>query len=243
VLGLFGAISLFAALYVLFRSQRAAAALTPDDERQIRTLLAASGERDSLGYFATRRDKAVIFSPSGKGAVTYRVVAGVCLASGDPLGDTEAWGPAIEAWLEQARAYAWRPAVMGASEEGATAYTRAGLRAIELGDEAIIHVGEFTLDGRDMRPVRQAVNRVPGPGTPSASAGTPTSPPPRWPASSTSPPAGGTPRPSAVSRWRSAGSATPPTAAAFWSRRSTPTVARRRCCRSPRGAPPACHST
>jgi lysyl-tRNA synthetase class 2 len=160
VLGLFGAISLFAALYMLFRSQRAQAALTPDGERQIRTLLAASGERDSLGYFATRRDKAVIFSPSGKGAVTYRVVAGVCLASGDPIGDVEAWAPAIEAWLEQARAYAWRPAVMGASEEGATAYTRAGLRAIELGDEAIIHVRGFTLDGRDMRPVRQAANRV-----------------------------------------------------------------------------------
>jgi lysyl-tRNA synthetase class 2 len=160
VLGLFGAISLFAALYVLFRSQRAAAALTPDDERKVRTLLAASGERDSLGYFATRRDKAVIFSPSGKGAVTYRVVTGVCLASGDPLGDVEAWGPAIEAWLEQSRAYAWRPAVMGASEEGATAYTRAGLRAIELGDEAIIHVDRFALDGREMRPVRQAVNRV-----------------------------------------------------------------------------------
>ena len=34
------------------------------------------------------------------------------------------------------------------------------MRVIELGDEAIIHVGQFTLDGRDMRPVRQAVNRV-----------------------------------------------------------------------------------
>jgi lysyl-tRNA synthetase class 2 len=160
VLGLFGAISLFAAMYALFRSQRAGAALTADEERRVRALLAASGERDSLGYFATRRDKAVTFSPTGKGAVTYRVVAGVCLASGDPIGDPEAWGPAIDAWLEQTRAYAWTPAVMGASEEGATAYARAGLRVIELGDEAIVHVRDFALDGREMRPVRQAVNRV-----------------------------------------------------------------------------------
>src|SRR5256714_4871790 len=49
---------------------------------------------------------------------------------------------------------------MGGSEEGATAYARAGLRVIELGDEAILHVREFSLDGREMRPVRQAVNRV-----------------------------------------------------------------------------------
>jgi lysyl-tRNA synthetase class 2 len=160
VLGLLGAVALFAALYALLRSQRAAASLTPDDERRIRALLLDDGERDSLGYFATRRDKAVVFSPSGKAAITYRIVIGVTLASGDPIGDREAWGPAIEAWLDQAREYAWTPAVMGASEEAATAYTRAGLRALELGDEAIIHVRQFTLDGRDMRPIRQAVNRV-----------------------------------------------------------------------------------
>ncbi|GAA1817776.1 bifunctional lysylphosphatidylglycerol synthetase/lysine--tRNA ligase LysX [Planosporangium flavigriseum] len=160
VLGLFGAISLFASLYVLFRSQLAAAALAPAEERKVRALLAESGERDSLGYFATRRDKSVIFSPTGKAAITYRVVGGVCLASGDPLGDPEAWGPAIASWLEMCRAYAWTPAVMGAGEEGATAYARAGLRVIELGDEAIIHVRDFSLEGREMRPVRQAANRV-----------------------------------------------------------------------------------
>ncbi|OLB65824.1 MAG: lysine--tRNA ligase [Actinobacteria bacterium 13_2_20CM_2_72_6] len=160
LLGLFGGIALFIALAVLLRSQRQSAALTPHEEERIRTLLAASGDRDSLGYFATRRDKAVVFSPTGKAAVTYRVVNGVSLASGDPIGDPEAWGPAIRSWLDTARAYSWTPAVMGASEEGATAYARAGLRVIELGDEAILHVREFSLDGRDMRPVRQAVNRV-----------------------------------------------------------------------------------
>ncbi len=160
VLGFFGGIALFAALGVLFRSQRLSAQLRPAEEERVRALLAEYGERDSLGYFATRRDKAVIFSPSGKAAVTYRVVAGVTLASGDPLGDPEAWGPAIEAWLGQAKEYAWTPAVMGASEAGATAFARAGLRAIELGDEAILDVDEFTLDGREMRPVRQAVHRV-----------------------------------------------------------------------------------
>ncbi len=160
LLGLFGGIALFAALGVLLRSQRQAAALRPEEEERIRLLLARYGDRDSLGYFATRRDKTAVFSPSGKAAVTYRVVNGVTLASGDPIGDPEAWSPAIEAWLDLALRYAWTPAVMGASEEGATAYARAGLHAIELGDEAIVHVRRFSLDGRDMRPVRQAANRV-----------------------------------------------------------------------------------
>ncbi|MFE3588677.1 bifunctional lysylphosphatidylglycerol synthetase/lysine--tRNA ligase LysX [Streptomyces niveus] len=159
-LGLFGALALLAAAATLFRSQRMEAALHGDEEPRIRALLGAYGSQDSLGYFATRRDKAVIFSPSGKAAVTYRVETGVCLASGDPLGDREAWTPAIEAWLDVARHHAWAPAVMGASEDGATAYARAGLGAIQLGDEAILRVDRFDLGGRDMRVTRQAVNRV-----------------------------------------------------------------------------------
>lgn len=160
LLGLGGAIAIFAALWALFRSQRTIAGLTVDEEQRVRELLAAHGERDSLGYFATRRDKSAVFSSTGKAAITYRVVNGVSLASGDPVGDPEAWGPVIDEWLAMNRTYAWTPAVMGASEEGATAYARSGLRALELGDEAILHVAAFTLEGREMRQVRQAVNRV-----------------------------------------------------------------------------------
>lgn len=160
LLGLLGALALLAAIVVLFRSQRAGNALTGHDESALRGLLARSGGDDSLGYFATRRDKAVVFAPSGKAAVTYRVEVGVCLASGDPIGDEEAWPHAIDAWLELATAYGWTPAVMGASETGATAYARAGLSVIQLGDEAIVRTREFDLAGREMRQVRQAVNRV-----------------------------------------------------------------------------------
>ncbi|WP_328552124.1 MULTISPECIES: bifunctional lysylphosphatidylglycerol synthetase/lysine--tRNA ligase LysX [unclassified Streptomyces] len=160
VLGLFGALALLNAAATLFRSQRLVAALHGDEETRIRALLQAYGGEDSLGYFATRRDKAVVFSPSGKAAVTYRVEAGVCLASGDPVGDREAWPHAIGAWLDIARRYAWAPAAMGASEEGAKAFARAGLGALQLGDEAILHIAGFDLSGRDMRGTRQAVNRV-----------------------------------------------------------------------------------
>ncbi|MFF7233769.1 phosphatidylglycerol lysyltransferase domain-containing protein [Streptomyces sioyaensis] len=151
---------LVAVLWAAFRSVRRTEALTADDEERLRGLLARHGDRDSLGYFALRRDKSVLFSPSGKAAVTYRVVGGVSLASGDPLGDPEAWPGAIEGWLAEAREHGWAPAVMGASEEGGTIYARHGLDALELGDEAIVETAEFTLAGRAMRTVRQAYNRI-----------------------------------------------------------------------------------
>ncbi len=134
--------------------------LSPASERQVRELLDRFGDRDSLGYFALRRDKAVIFSSSGKAAVAYRVVGSVTLAAADPLGDPEAWPGAIAAWLAEAERYAWIPGVIGASEQGAIAYRRAGLDALELGDEAVLDLSTFSLEGRSMRGVRQAVNRV-----------------------------------------------------------------------------------
>ncbi|WP_407651588.1 bifunctional lysylphosphatidylglycerol synthetase/lysine--tRNA ligase LysX [Actinoplanes sandaracinus] len=160
VLGFFGALTLLTAFAVLLRSQRAAASMDVQQEHRVRKLIEAYGQDDSLGYFATRRDKEVVFAPSGRAAITYRVVGGVSLASGDPIGERQAWGAAIGAWLQEAREYAWTPAVMGAGEAGATAYSRAGLRILEIGDEAILHAADFSLEGREMRQVRQAVARV-----------------------------------------------------------------------------------
>jgi lysyl-tRNA synthetase class 2 len=156
-----GVFTLVATIYVFLRSAQPRARLAAADAVKIRALLDRHGDRDSLGYFALRDDKSVIWSPSGKAGVCYRVVAGVMLASGDPLGDPEAWPGAIAEFLSEAARHAWRPAVMGCSELGAEVWCREGdLTALELGDEAIVNAGEFSLSGRQMRNVRQMVNRV-----------------------------------------------------------------------------------
>ncbi|MFF2505286.1 phosphatidylglycerol lysyltransferase domain-containing protein [Streptomyces sp. NPDC058067] len=160
VINILSTLLLLAVVYAAFRSRKAVDPLTPDDEAKLRALLDKGGDRDSLGYFALRREKSVVWSPTAKAAVAYRVVGGVSLASGDPIGDPEAWPGAIEPWLMEAREHGWIPAVMGASEEAGTIYARHGFDALELGDEAIVETADFTLEGRAMRTVRQAYNRV-----------------------------------------------------------------------------------
>jgi lysyl-tRNA synthetase class 2 len=156
-----GAFTLVVTIYLFFRSAQPRARLAAADAVKIRELLEKHGDRDSLGYFALRDDKSVIWSPSGKAGICYRVVAGVMLAAGDPLGDPEAWPGAIAEFLEEAGRHAWRPAVMGCSELGAEVWCREGdLTALELGDEAIVNIADFSLSGRPMRNVRQMVNRV-----------------------------------------------------------------------------------
>jgi len=156
-----GIFTLLVTAYLFLRPAEPRARLGRADADRIRELLGKQGDRDSLGYFALRDDKSVIWSSTGKAAVCYRVVSGVMLASGDPIGDPEAWPGAIGPFLDEAARHAWAPAVMGCSELGAEVWCReGGLTALELGDEAIVNTADFSLSGRPMRNVRQMVNRV-----------------------------------------------------------------------------------
>ncbi|WP_433328533.1 bifunctional lysylphosphatidylglycerol synthetase/lysine--tRNA ligase LysX [Spirillospora sp. CA-294931] len=146
--------------WALFRPGRRDPVLTPSEEIPARALLAEYGDQDSLGYFALRRDKDFITAPNGKAGIAYRVEGAVSLASGDPLGDPESWDQAIEAWLGECRAHAWIPGAVSVGERAAHIYRRHGFDALELGDEAIIDLTDFNLEGREMRQVRQAVRRV-----------------------------------------------------------------------------------
>jgi len=158
--GAISALALVAAALIFLRSARAKGYLTAQDELDVRRLLLHAGEHDSLGYFATRHDKSVIFDPARTSAITYRVLYNVSLASADPVGPMSAWPAAISAWLAESRSFGWFPAVLSASEEGARAYVAAGLKALPLGDEAIIDTETFTIEGPTMQPVRRAVHRV-----------------------------------------------------------------------------------
>lgn len=134
--------------------------MTPAEHTRLRGLLEQWGWVDSLSYFATRDDRAVVFSRTGRSAVSYRVIGGVSFAAGDPLGHPDDWPQAVAAWLEEARSYGWAPANLGCSERGAEVFHGAGLDVLEVGDEAVLHVAEFTLEGRAMRGVRHAVSRA-----------------------------------------------------------------------------------
>jgi lysyl-tRNA synthetase class 2 len=158
--GAFGLLAIGAAAVLLLRPGTRLPRQTEDDERRLRELLHRYGDADSLGYFALRGDKSLMWAPSGKAAVAYRVINAVSLAGGDPIGDPSAWPEAIDAWLADCAAHGWTPAVLACGNTGGKAYRRAGLDVIELGDEATLDVATFSLNGRPMRTVRQAVNRM-----------------------------------------------------------------------------------
>jgi lysyl-tRNA synthetase, class II len=113
---------------------------------------------DTLAPFALRADKDWFFT--GRTVIAYRVIGGIALVSGDPIGPPEDAEAALDAFLARARARGWHVAVLGASRRYLQAYCDRGLHPVYHGDEAVIDIGRFSLDGRPMRAARQATHRV-----------------------------------------------------------------------------------
>ncbi len=130
-----------------------------DDRRRARVLVRAYGH-DSLAFFALRRDKAWFFSDDNRAFLSFRVIGGVALVSGDPVGASDAVAALIRRFSAYAHANGWRVAILAAGEELLPLYRSLGLRAFPLGREAVVRPDAFSLEGRAIRKVRQSVHRA-----------------------------------------------------------------------------------
>jgi lysyl-tRNA synthetase, class II len=149
----------FFSLYFWLRPFGHAVAQTVGERRMARSLVDAYGS-DSLDFFALRRDKSYLFSPSRRAFLAYRVVAGTALVSGDPVGDDAEIDELLGELRRLARTHGWRIAVVGVSGEQLERYRALGLKPVPIGDEAVLRPQEFSLEGRAIRKVRQSVSRL-----------------------------------------------------------------------------------
>jgi lysyl-tRNA synthetase class 2 len=132
----------------------------PDSARARAHRLVARYGDDSLSFFKLRKDLHYLFSADRRAFLGYRISRGVLVVSGDPVGPTDAIGDLVKELFAFAEDHGLRVAVAGASATLADIYRHAGMRAIYIGDEAIIDTASFSLEGRAVRKVRQSVTRI-----------------------------------------------------------------------------------
>jgi lysyl-tRNA synthetase class 2 len=154
-----GVILLLRATYLWLRPLTERVHQTVAERRTARALVERYG-RDSLAFFALRRDKNYFISESHHSFLAYRVVGGTALISGDPIGDETEFEGLLTDFLRETREKGWRTAVLSASEEMVGLYRSLGLRAVEIGREAVVRPDVFSLEGRPIRKVRQSVTRL-----------------------------------------------------------------------------------
>ncbi len=144
-------------LWLVFRPFVVRGSTTDEERRHART--SSTPGRDTLAHFALRKDKRYFFAPDGQAMLAYAYVNGYALVSGDPIG-------------APARSARWSTASSptaadrdGGSRSGRPRGRHEPLRArgfagVYLGDEAIIHCRDFTLQGPGMKAARAAVSKV-----------------------------------------------------------------------------------
>ncbi len=158
LLPLLGVVTLVSALSLLLRPVVEGLRRGPSDVDRVRAVLRRGTCTDTLAYFSLRSDKSYFFS--GGAVVAYRYLWNLGLVSGDPVGAPNQQASAMEAFMGYARSLGWGTAILAGSEELGPAYRDLGFRSFYIGDEAVLDLSEFTLEGRPIRKVRQACHRM-----------------------------------------------------------------------------------
>jgi lysyl-tRNA synthetase, class II len=129
-------------------------------ERQLTRDLVRAWGVDTLAPFVLRGDKSYFFDANEQAFLAYKVVGGVAIVSGDPVGPPDRFSDLVGSFIEFAHTRGWRLAILGVSEHALDLYARHGLHALYHGDEAVIDTNAFSLEGRAIRKVRQSVHRL-----------------------------------------------------------------------------------
>jgi len=92
--------------------------------------------------------------------LAYRMLGGTAVVSGDPVGSAEAVPVVLAQLLAKVHDGGGRVALYGCSARHLATYREFGLRAICVGEEAVVDPASFGLEGRAVRKLRQSVNRM-----------------------------------------------------------------------------------
>ena len=124
--------------------------------RQLLERYATSG----IAYFHLLDDKRYFFSEAGDAFIGYRVVAGTAVALGEPVGAEAAVPVVARQFGSYCEMNGWRIAFHQVTGPGADTLRAVGFKALKIGEEAIVPVQEFSLDGKAFKHVRNACNRL-----------------------------------------------------------------------------------
>jgi lysylphosphatidylglycerol synthetase-like protein (DUF2156 family) len=97
---------------------------------------------------------------AGDSVIAYAVYAGVCLVSPDPIGPEAERDQVWSSFRAFADAHGWTLAVLGAGEDWLPTYRTSGMHDLYLGDEGVVDLTRFSLQGGRNKGLRQAVNRI-----------------------------------------------------------------------------------
>jgi phosphatidylglycerol lysyltransferase len=115
--------------------------------------------RTSLARFTLLPDKAYFFSPGGT-MFAFVHKGRVALVLGDPIGPEPDLAEALKAFKDHCSRNDWLPAFYQVQPDYLDLYRSIGLDALMIGQEAIVDLSAFTLEGKAGKEFRTTLNKM-----------------------------------------------------------------------------------
>jgi lysylphosphatidylglycerol synthetase-like protein (DUF2156 family) len=133
-------------------------AVTVGSRSQVRDLLATGG--GSLSYPVTWSGNSYWFTDDHRAAIAYRVIGGVAVTTGGPIGDRASHSGAVPDFIRYCQDHGWIPCLYAVNHELAVTLAGLGWLTIQIGEEAVVPLDGLTLTGKRWQNVRTAMNQA-----------------------------------------------------------------------------------
>jgi phosphatidylglycerol lysyltransferase len=150
---------------VLFAVSRIAAPALHEADEPTEADLQAAGEiidtqTTASAFLVYLRDKALLFDEQRRGFLMYGVEGRTWVALGDPIGPPDVRAALIRSFLEHCDDYAATPVFYEIRKDSLHLYADFGLTFVKLGEEAVVDLSQFSLDGSRNKPLRHALRHL-----------------------------------------------------------------------------------
>jgi lysylphosphatidylglycerol synthetase-like protein (DUF2156 family) len=133
---------------------------SPEEIERARQALTRAEQATPEAWLAMLGDKALLFSPSGRSFLAYRVRGRRWIVMGEPAGAAEERQELLWAFTEMADSYGGAPVFysIGAGMLGELATM--GLAVRKVGETAVVRTPDWTTEGKGRQNLRTALNRA-----------------------------------------------------------------------------------
>jgi lysylphosphatidylglycerol synthetase-like protein (DUF2156 family) len=141
------------------RSYRQRSAATRGERERAKTILIRNGG-PSLAWMGLWKGNSYWFSRSGHTYVAYRVLRGVALTIGDPVGPVVERMSAVHDFARYCESIGAAPCFYSATAQLATMCVEDGWRSVQVAEETVLPLGELAFTGKRFQDLRTTLNRA-----------------------------------------------------------------------------------
>lgn len=156
--GTLGALAIFGFMRMLRHAEAEPALPTEEELAKARAVIGAS--HDTAANLVFLRDKALLFSPSGKAFLMYGVEGRSWVALGDPVGPEDEVTELAWHFREEADRHGAWPVFYEVGTDRLPLYIDLGLTLLKLGEAAVVPLDTFSLEGGTRKGLRRTIKEV-----------------------------------------------------------------------------------